>query len=198
MKIVYPYVQEVEDAWTPIPTTDSGFRTTILNSSNKNSLLSISPIPRSETMLDGHGYTPFQQILAHALMMETFDESSLMETKFKSIILCHKFQRFLSDIKISSLTGTHTQLAVGLLLWTDGWDPSTSSKSNRAPMHTGTVSLILVNVAYHDLVGVATYPNMGGPGKKNMVQSSNNFTKICVNLRRMKATVYLNLVIMQE
>jgi hypothetical protein len=166
MKIVYPYVEEVEDSWTPIPTTDSGFRTTILNISNKNSLLSILPIPRPETMLDGHGYTPFCQILAHALLMETFEEEScLMNTKFKSIIRCHKFQMFLSDIKMSSLTPTHTQLAVGLLLWTDGWDPSTSSKSNRSPMHTGTVTMIIVNVASQDLVGVATYPNMGGPGK---------------------------------
>jgi hypothetical protein len=32
-------------------------------------------------------------------------------------------------------------------------------------MYTGTVTLIIVNVQSQVLVGVTTYPNMGGPGK---------------------------------
>jgi hypothetical protein len=165
MKIIFPYVRRVENGWLPIPTTVSGFRSTITNTSNSNSLVSILPIPRPATMSDGHGYTPFRQILAHALLMESFPESCLKDTKYESIILSHKFQFFLSTIKRSSSSSASTQLAVGLLLWTDGWDPSTSSKSNRSPMHTGTVTMIIVNVQTQALVGVTTYPNMGGPGK---------------------------------
>jgi hypothetical protein len=85
-------------------------------------------------MSDGHGYTPFHQILAHTLLMESFPESCSKDTKYESIILSDKFQFFLSTIKRSSSSSAFTQLAVGLLLWTDGWDPSTSSKSNRSPM----------------------------------------------------------------
>ena len=58
------------------------------------------------------------------------------------------------------------QLAVGLLVWTDGWDTSTGCKSNRSPiMHTGTVTLLFVDIKTKLVVGVAAYPNMGGPGK---------------------------------
>ena len=32
-------------------------------------------------------------------------------------------------------------------------------------MHTGTVTLLLVDVETGLVVGVSTYPNMGGPGK---------------------------------
>jgi hypothetical protein len=152
MKIIFPYVRRVEKGWPPIPTTVSGFRSIITHTSNNNSLVSILPIPRPATMSDGHGYTPFRQILAHALLMESFPELCSKDTKSKSIILSDKFQFFLSTIKRSSSSTAFTQLAVGLLLWTDGWDPSTSSKSNRSPIHTGTKTLIIVNVQSQALV----------------------------------------------
>ena len=45
------------------------------------------------------------------------------------------------------------------------WDTSTGTKSNRSPMHTGTVTLLFVDVESGEVAGMATYPNMGGPGK---------------------------------
>jgi hypothetical protein len=45
MKIIFPYVRRVEKGWLPIPTTVSGFRSIITNTSNSNSLVSILPIP---------------------------------------------------------------------------------------------------------------------------------------------------------
>jgi hypothetical protein len=32
-------------------------------------------------------------------------------------------------------------------------------------MHTGTVTLLIVDVESQEIVGISTYPNMGGPGK---------------------------------
>lgn len=57
------------------------------------------------------------------------------------------------------------QLAVGLLVWTDGWDTLPGSKSNRSPMHTGTVTLLFVDIESKLVIGMSTFPNMGGPGK---------------------------------
>jgi hypothetical protein len=64
-------------------------------------------------------------------------------------------------------TSSSPQLAVGLLVWTDGWNTSNGCKFNRSHMHTGTVTLFIVEVWSGDIVGIATYPNMGGPGKIN-------------------------------
>jgi hypothetical protein len=50
-------------------------------------------------------------------------------------------------------------------MWTGGWDMSTGCKSNRSPMHTGTITLFIVEVWSGNIVGIAMYPNMGGPGK---------------------------------
>jgi hypothetical protein len=76
--------------------------------------------------------------------------------------------------KISIVPYWHTtnyewslQLAVGIILWTHGWDPSTSTKSNRTPMHTETVTLVFVDVSNGEVVGVRTLPNMGGAGKSD-------------------------------
>jgi hypothetical protein len=63
LQIVYPYVQDAEKDWTPIPTTVSGFQAIILNRTNRNSLISILPIPLPVAMSDGHGYTPLGRLL---------------------------------------------------------------------------------------------------------------------------------------
>jgi hypothetical protein len=47
----------------------------------------------------------------------------------------------------------------------DGTLLQVRSKSNHSPMHTGSVTLVFVNAESGKVVGIATYPNMGGPGK---------------------------------
>jgi hypothetical protein len=167
LTILYPYADKCEKDWAPIPSTVSGFRSCILNVSNKNSLVSTLPIPTPETLPDGHGYTPFRSILRHALMMKRFEPAETKDPKWKSLVSSKKFQAFLRNIPSNgsvSLTVVR-QLAIGLLIWTDGWDTSTGCKSNRSPMHTGTVTLLIVDVESQEIVGISTYPNMGGPGK---------------------------------
>jgi hypothetical protein len=163
--IIYPFLEKHVKNWAPIPCTVSGFRSAFLNVSNKNSLVSILPIPMPEALEDGHGYTPFRTILNHALMFNILDKQEVNDTKWKSIAKSVKFQEFLSNIQPKKdLTGPR-QLAIGLIVWTDGWDPSTGCKSNRYPMHTGTITMLFVDVEKGDVVGTATYPNIGGPGK---------------------------------
>jgi hypothetical protein len=100
-------------------------------------------------------------------MMEKFEPGDIKDPKWQSLASSKTFKGFLHDIanKQTGFTPALRQVAVGLLIWTDGWDPSTGCKSNRSPMHTGTLSLLVVDVGSSMVVGVCTYPNMGGPGK---------------------------------
>jgi hypothetical protein len=131
-----------------VPCTISGFRSFFLNVSNSNSPVSILSIPVPKTLPDGHGYTPFRRILEHALMMKQFKPSETKDPKRQSQASSHKFTTFLQDphAKDNNRNTSLCQLAVGLLVWTDGWVTSTGCKSNRSPMHTGTVTLLIVQV----------------------------------------------------
>jgi hypothetical protein len=165
LAILYPYADCKEKGWAPIPCTVSGFRSKITNVSNSNSLVSILPIPAPETLPDGHGYTPFRKILSHALMLKNFSVSETKDPKWQSLASCEKFVAFLNSIPVTMSNTSPIQMAVGTIVWTDGWDTSTGCKSNRSPMHTGTVTLVFVTVSTGMVLGIATYPNMGGPGK---------------------------------
>lgn len=165
LAILYPYADSKEKSWAPIPCTVSGFRSKISNVSNSNSLVSILPIPSPETLPDGHGYTPFRNILSHALMLNKFLPTETKDPKWQSLVSCEKFKPFLNSIPTPTGGSSVLQIAVGIIVWTDGWDTSTGCKSNRSPMHTGTVTLLFVTVLTGKVIGIATYPNMGGPGK---------------------------------
>jgi hypothetical protein len=166
LQILYPYAEKCEPSWAPMPSTVSGFTSRITNVTNSNSLVSILPIPHPETLHDGHGYTPFRQILSHALMLKKFEAQETKDPKWMSIATCPKFKAFLQRIALNTDGNPSLQqIAVGVIVWTDGWDTSTGTKSNRSPMHTGTITLVIVDVASGEIVGIVTYPNMGGPGK---------------------------------
>jgi hypothetical protein len=164
--ILHPHAEKCESSWAPMPCTVSGFASRITNVTNSNSLVSILPIPRPRTLGDGHGCTPFREVLKHALLMKRFDARETKDPKWKSLASSKKFKAFLQ--RIAGRISGHSiiqQTAVGIVVWTDGWDTSTGTKSNRSPMPTGTVTLLFVDVASCQVVGIATYPNMGGPGK---------------------------------
>jgi hypothetical protein len=165
ISILYPYADHLEKQWAPLPCTVSGFRSCILNVSNSNSLVSILPIPHPEALPDGHGYTLLRNIMEHALMLKKFKPQETKDPKWQSIASCQKFKAFMSRVSNHHRVSSIRKLAMGLLVWTDGWDKSTGCKSNCSPMHTGTVTLRFVNIQSKSVVGIATYPNMGGPDK---------------------------------
>jgi hypothetical protein len=106
-------------------------------------VVSILPIPHPETLPDGHGYTPLRNIVEHALLLKKFFTKETKDPKWQSMASCTKFKRFMTGVPSSKHSPIIRQLAVGLIVWTDGWDTSTGCKSNRSPMHTGTVTLVL-------------------------------------------------------
>lgn len=165
ISILYPYNDHLEKQWAPLPCTVSGFHSRILDVSNSNSLVSILPIPHPVTLPDGHGYTPLCNILEHALMLKKFKPKETKDPKWQSIASSQKFKAFITTLPICKHVTSIRWLAVRLLVWTDGWDTLTGCKSNRSPMHTGTVTLLFVDVQTELVVGISTYPNMVGPGK---------------------------------
>ena len=148
LSCLVPYTQKWAIDWAPIPCTVSGLRSRFLNVSNCNSMVSILPIPTPESLPDGHGYTPFRSLLTHALMMKTFDAADIQDPKWKSIATCDIFLEFITNIPpvTDNRVTPLIQLAIALILWTDGWDTSTGCESNRSPMHAGTVTMLIVDV----------------------------------------------------
>jgi hypothetical protein len=60
---------------------------------------------------------------------------------------------------------TKCLVSLGLLFWLDGWDPSASSKNNRSPIHTTSVTLLCIDNLMGVLVNARTFPFACGPGK---------------------------------
>jgi hypothetical protein len=54
---------------------------------------------------------------------------------------------------------------VNTIPFNNGWDPSASSKNNRSPIHTATVSLLCIDNVTGTLFNVRTFPIACGPGK---------------------------------
>ncbi len=100
-------------------------------------------------------------------MMNSFSSLETNDPKWQSLSSSQNFFAFLDKIALTNVgrLSTIRQIAVGVIVWTDGWDTSTGCKSNRSPMHTGTITLLIVDVESGQVVGIVTYPNMGGPGK---------------------------------
>jgi hypothetical protein len=56
-------------------------------------------------------------------------------------------------------------VSLGLIFWLDGWDPSASSKNNRSPIHTASVTQLCIDNLTGVLFNACTFPFACGPGK---------------------------------
>jgi hypothetical protein len=72
-------------------------------------------------------------------------------------------QNFL--LTASPIRTTKCLVSMGLIFWLDGWDPSASSKNNRSPIHTASVTLLCIDNLTGVLVNAHTFPFACGPGK---------------------------------
>ncbi len=69
------------------------------------------------------------------------------------------------------------------MMWFDGWDPNGSSKGNRSPVWSGSLTLVFINLQGR-VVSVATYPFAAGPGKADHEVI---FEQILVDVRALQA-----------
>ncbi len=58
-------------------------------------------------------------------------------------------------------------VTLGLIFWMDGWDPSASTKNNRSPIHTASVTLLCIDNSTGLPFDARTFPIACGPGKAN-------------------------------
>ena len=65
----------------------------------------------------------------------------------------------------TTLGSTPCLVSLGLIFWLDGWDPSASSKNNRSPIHTASVTLLCIDNLTGFIFNARTFPIACGPGK---------------------------------
>lgn len=145
-------------SWPTMPSTIAGFQSNILNPTNKNSLVSLLPMPATAMLPDeSHAYTCLQEIVAFVLVVQNPDGPANVPLRLQ--LLCKSFNFHQRPSPASCL------VSIGLLFWMDGWDPSTSSKNNRSPVHTATVTLLCIDNGTGIPFDARTFPIACGPGK---------------------------------
>jgi hypothetical protein len=157
----------------PLPTTHKGFSSTLLNSTNQNALTSIIPRPPILELSSRHAYVTILSILAYELGLAHPDHDPAYNPKFERLVHSPHGQELFTRARdklisesplIAGTMSAHTPYVVLLLMWFDGWDPNGSSKGNRNPVWSGTLTMVLVDLQGR-LVTVASYPFAAGPGK---------------------------------
>jgi hypothetical protein len=76
-------------------------------------------------------------------------------------------------------------VTLGLVFWLDGWDPSASSKNNRSPIHTVSVTLLCIDNSTGVLFNARTLPFACGPSKSN---HNIIFQALCHSLDKVQAS----------
>ena len=144
--------------WATMPSTIAGFQSHILNPTNKHSLVSLLPMPKTVLLYDdSHAYTCLQEIVAFVLVLQNSEGPLVVPLRLQ--LLCQSLNLHTRQSSATSL------VSIGLLFWMDGWDPSQSSKSNRSPVHTATATLLCIDNKTGIPFDVRTYPIACGPGK---------------------------------
>jgi hypothetical protein len=160
-------------AGLPLPTTYKAFNSTLLNPTNQNSLTSIIPRPPAVVLSGRHAYVSIPALVAYELGLAHAAIDPPFNPKFERLVNSPHGQELLIRAKdklledatlIACPVNGYLRYVVLLFMWFDGWDPNGSSKGNRSPVWSGTLTMVFANMN-GDIVAVATYPFAVGPGK---------------------------------
>jgi hypothetical protein len=155
----------------PLPTTHKAFVAKLLNPTNTNSLTSILPIPPTVSLSQCHAYVPLVPLVAYELSLADATIDPPYHAKFQRLVDSQHGQDLFQHGKRQLLLDDERNVDVSVVLyvvfqlyWFDGWDPNGSSKGNRSPIWSGSVTMVFVDIA--GIVGfVTTYSIAAGPGK---------------------------------
>ena len=156
----------------PLPITQANFRSMITNQTNTNSLKSILPIPHIEYHENSeHSFSRPTELIAMMMFMPPIQSvKNGMCPRYSSTVSSQSFSEkrnripayYLSDYK------TIPSVLVYMTMWSDGWDPNQSTKSNRHPVWTATGTMVFVELGAQDNPYFANTVLMGvGPGKES-------------------------------
>ena len=157
----------------PLPTTHKAFVATLTNATNQNSFTSIIPRPPIIVLGARHAYVPVPSLLAYELGLAHATVDPAYNPKFERLVnsrhgqeLFHRANaKLIAEANtIDAQIDSYVRYVVLLFMWFDGWDPSGSSKGNRSPVWSGTLTMVFLDML-GNIVAVATYPFAAGPGK---------------------------------
>jgi hypothetical protein len=175
-----------------LPTTHKAFVAKLLNQTNTNSLTSIIPLPPTTSLSGKHAYVSIPTLVAYDLGLANAKVDPPHNAKFQRLVNSEQGQTLFVRAKLklmAELTALNAApsscvpLVVLLLMWFDGWDPNGSSKGNRSPVWSGSLTLVIVNIQGR-VVSVATYPFAAGPGKAD---HDVIFERILLDVRALQA-----------
>jgi hypothetical protein len=147
-----------------MPSTIAGFQSHILNPTNQHSLVLILPI-LSVYMLhnQSHAYCCLREIAAYVLLSPRSTGAPPVPLHLTQLCQSAMMQNFL--LTAPPIRTTKCLASLGLIFWLDGWDPSASSKNNRSPIHTASVTLLCIANLTGVLFNARTFPFACGHGK---------------------------------
>ena len=150
--------------WPTMPTTLQGFKSHVLNPTNRHALVSILPTP-TVIMLsdDAHAYCCLTEIAAYVLLFPRTLGTPPIPLRLRQLCQSSMVQSLL--LETPATQSTRCLVTLGLLFWLDGWDPSASSKNNRSPVHTASATLLCIDNLTGKPFNSRTFPIACGPGK---------------------------------
>jgi hypothetical protein len=180
-----------------LPTTQKAFIVKFLNQTNTNSLTSIIPRPPTIPLSGKDACVSIPSLIAHTLGFANPILDPPCNAKYERLVNSKHGQTLLREANVQLLNeGTtvndtrtsYVPVVVFNLMWFDGWDPNGSSKGNRSPVWSGSVTLVFINL--HGLVmSVDTCPLAAGPGKAS---HDVMFDQIRLDVRALQAPLHDN------
>jgi hypothetical protein len=150
--------------WPTMPSTNAGFQSHILYPTNQHSLVSILPVPYAFMLPDeSHSYCCLFEIAAYVLLLTRTTGAPPIPLRLTQLCQSKIMQDFL--MTAPPIRSTQCLVSSGLIFWLDGWDPSASSKNNRSPVHTASVTLLCIDNLTGVLLNTRRFPIAWGPGK---------------------------------
>jgi hypothetical protein len=104
-----------------------------------------------------------REIGAYILLLPRTTGAPPIPLRLTQLCQSPNMQNFLSTPP--PIQTTKCLVTLGLVFWLDGWDPSASSKNNRPPIHTASVTLLCIDNLTGVLFNARTFPFACGPGK---------------------------------
>ena len=150
----------------PLPITLSQFQRHILCRHNKNSLMSIIPIPQVILLSDHlHTVCPLSEVLGYATFFSKPTGYAMVEPKHQQLVHSKYVQEFITQVVAVKSPSVDSVLCLSLF-WMDGYDPNRSTKGNRKGAWAATQTFVLadfkdLNVYYVDSLLVASGPGKG-------------------------------------
>ncbi len=150
--------------WPTMPTTLAGFQSHVLNPTNKNSLVSILPVPTVYMLPDQlHAYCCLTEIASFVLLLPRTLGTAPIPLRLRQLCQSQQMQDFIALSQ--PIQVTKCLVSLGIMFWMDGWDPSASSKNNRSPVHTASATIICIDNITGLPFNTRTFPIACGPGK---------------------------------